>query len=39
MRNEIEDFVNSEEGSFSWQVEYVTRTAYDMEDTTNEHEF
>ena len=39
MRNEIEDFVNSEEGSFSWHVEYVTRAAYDMEDTTSEHKF
>ena len=29
----------SEEGSVSWQGEYVTRTSYDREDTTNEHEF
>ena len=39
MRNAIEDFVNSEEGSFSWQEEYVTRTLYDRADATNEHEF
>ena len=29
----------SEEGSVAWQGEYVTRTSYDREDTTNEHEF
>ena len=38
MRNAIEDFVNREEGSVSWQEEYVTRTSYEREDTTNEHE-
>ena len=38
-RNAIEDFVNSEEGSVIWQEEYVARTSYDREDTTNEQEF
>ena len=37
-RNAIEDFVNSEEGSVIWQEEYVARTSYDREDTTNEQE-
>ena len=32
MRNAIEDFVNSEEGSVSWQEEYVTRTSYGRKD-------
>ena len=39
MRNAIEGFVNSEQGSVSWQEEYVTRTSCDKEDTTHEHEF
>ena len=39
MRNTIEDFINSEEGSVSWKEEYVTRTSYDRGYTTNEHEF
>lgn len=38
-RNAIEDFVNSEEGGVIWQEEYVTRTSFDREDTTNEQEF
>ena len=38
-RNAIEDFVNSEERSVSWQEEYITRTSYEREGTTNEHEF
>ena len=38
MRNAIEDVVNSEERTVSWQEEYVIRTSYDMEDRTNEHE-
>ena len=38
-RNAIEDFVNSEERSVSWQEEYITRTSYETEGTTNEHEF
>ena len=28
MRNSLRRFLNSEEGSVSWQEEYVTRTAY-----------
>ena len=39
MRNAIEDFVNSEVGSVTWQEEYVTRTSHDRDNTTNEHEF
>ena len=39
MRNAIEDFVNSEEEKVSWQEGFVTRTSYDKEDITNEHEF
>lgn len=39
MRNVIEDFINSEEGSVSWQEENITRTSYDREDKINEHEF
>ena len=39
IRNAIEDFVKSEEGSVIWQEEYVARTSYDREDITNEHEF
>ena len=39
IRNAIEDFVKSEEGSVIWQEEYVARTSYDMKDITNEHEF
>ena len=37
MRNAIDDFVNREEGSVSWEEENVIR--YDREDTTNEHIF
>lgn len=39
MRNVIEDFINSEEGSVSWQEENITRASYDREDKINEHEF
>ena len=39
MRNAIEDVVNNEERTVSWQEEYVIRTSYDREDRTNEHEF
>lgn len=32
MRNSLRRFVNSEEGSVSWQDEYVTRTTYNKND-------
>ena len=39
MRNAIEDFENSEEGSASWQEKYVTKTSNDRKDTTNDNYF
>ena len=32
IRNDLQSFVNSEEGSVSWQEHYVTRTSYDTEN-------
>jgi len=32
MRNSLRRFVNSEEGSVSWQEQYVTRTTYNKKD-------